>query len=123
MDKSYYKSPKASRLMKLLWNAAGADAHILNKSTYSDHVKYACLGGIVVATGLMAAMAGGYAGTMLPVVLNKIRGESGPLRKFFLRIIELGFGIGVGGTTGAALGWKLLHKKTDSELTQLIKKL
>ena len=61
MDKSYYKSPKASRLMKLLWNAAGADAHILNKSTYSDHVKYACLGGIVVATGLMAAMAGGYA--------------------------------------------------------------
>lgn len=41
MDKSYYKSPKASRLMKLLWNAAGADAHILNKSTYSDHVKYA----------------------------------------------------------------------------------
>ena len=61
MDKSYYNSPKASRLMKLLWSAAGADAHILNKSTYSDHVKYACLGGIVVATGLMAAMAGGYA--------------------------------------------------------------
>ena len=61
MNESYYKSPKASRLMKLLWSAAGADAHILNKSTYSDHVKYACLGGIVVATGLMAAMAGGYA--------------------------------------------------------------
>ena len=61
MDKSYYNSPIASRLMKLLWSAAGADAHILNKSTYSDHVKYACLGGIVVATGLMAAMAGGYA--------------------------------------------------------------
>ena len=61
MNELYYKSPKASRLMKLLWSAAGADAHILNKSTYSDHVKYACLGGIVVATGLMAAMAGGYA--------------------------------------------------------------
>lgn len=47
--------------MKMLWNAAGADHYILERSTYSDHIKYACLGGIVVATGLMASMAGGYA--------------------------------------------------------------
>ena len=61
MDKKYYKSPPPSRIMKFFWNAAGADPYILGKSTYSDHVKYACLGGIVVATGFMAAMAGGYA--------------------------------------------------------------
>ncbi|TLF45045.1 DUF4407 domain-containing protein [Maribacter aurantiacus] len=47
--------------MRMLWKAAGADGYILKKSTYSDQVKYACLGGIVVATGFMAALAGGYA--------------------------------------------------------------
>lgn len=47
--------------MRQFWKAAGADRFILERSTYSDHVKYACLGGIVVATGLMAALAGGYA--------------------------------------------------------------
>lgn len=61
MNKSYYKTPKPGRLMRMLWNAAGADHYILERSTYSDHIKYACLGGIVVATGLMASMAGGYA--------------------------------------------------------------
>ena len=61
MNKSYYNTPKPGRLMKMLWNAAGADHYILERSTYSDHIKYACLGGIVVATGLMASMAGGYA--------------------------------------------------------------
>tara|TARA_R110000851_G_scaffold207537_2_gene359674 strand:- start:63247 stop:64416 length:1170 start_codon:yes stop_codon:yes gene_type:complete len=47
--------------MKLLWKAAGSDSYILQRSTYSDQVKYACLGGVVVATGFMAALAGGYA--------------------------------------------------------------
>ncbi|MBT9190406.1 DUF4407 domain-containing protein [Zobellia russellii] len=47
--------------MRLLWKAAGSDGYILRRSTYSDQVKYACLGGIVVATGFMAAVAGGYA--------------------------------------------------------------
>ena len=51
--------------MRLLWRAAGADSYILERSTYTDHVKYACLGGIVVATGFMAAMAGGYAFYMI----------------------------------------------------------
>ena len=47
--------------MQWLWKAAGSDGYILKKCTYSDQVKYACLGGIVVATGFMAALAGGYA--------------------------------------------------------------
>lgn len=61
MDKLYYKTPKPGIIMKMMWKAAGADRYILERSTYSDHVKYACLGGIVIATGLMASLAGGYA--------------------------------------------------------------
>lgn len=58
---AYYTPPKAGFIMRQLWKAAGADAGILCRCTYSDHVKYACLGGIVFATGMMAALAGGYA--------------------------------------------------------------
>lgn len=61
MKREYYTTPKSSWLMRALWKAAGADSYILERSTYTDHVKYACLGGIVFATGFMAAMAGGYA--------------------------------------------------------------
>lgn len=61
MEREFYTSPKPGFIMKQLWKAAGADEYILSRSTYSDQVKYACLGGIVVATGFMAALAGGYA--------------------------------------------------------------
>jgi hypothetical protein len=47
--------------MKLFWKAAGGDAYILSQATYSDQVKYFCLGGIVVATAIMAGLSGGYA--------------------------------------------------------------
>lgn len=56
-----YQVPKAGKIMKALWAAAGGDEYILDRSTYSDQVKYACLGGIVFATGLMAGLSGGYA--------------------------------------------------------------
>lgn len=61
MKREFYESPKASTLMRLFWRAAGADKFILEKVTYSDQIKYMCLGGIIAATGLMAAIAGGYA--------------------------------------------------------------
>ena len=61
MNRDYYNSPKAGKITRALWKAAGADSYILERSTYSDHVKYAALGGIVFATGFMAALAGGYA--------------------------------------------------------------
>jgi TM2 domain-containing membrane protein YozV len=48
-------------MMRFFWKAAGGDKFILEQATYSDQVKYMCLGGIIVATGLMAALAGGYA--------------------------------------------------------------
>ncbi len=56
-----YENPKPSRLMRQFWKISGADRFILEKSTYSDQVKYTCMGGIVLATGVMAALAGGYA--------------------------------------------------------------
>jgi hypothetical protein len=59
--RDYYESPKAGRLMKLLWKAAGGDRYLLERATYADQVKYACLGGIIVATGGLAMLAGGYA--------------------------------------------------------------
>ena len=61
MERDFYKSPKPSKTMRFFWKAAGGDSYILERSTYSDQIKYMCLGGIIVATGLMAALAGGYA--------------------------------------------------------------
>ena len=59
--RDYYTTPKAGAVMRFLWKAAGGDRYILERATYSDQIKYMCLGGIVFATGLMAGLAGGYA--------------------------------------------------------------
>jgi hypothetical protein len=61
MKRAYYETPKASRLMRFFWKAAGGDRYLLERATYSDQIKYMCLGGIIIATGVMAALAGGYA--------------------------------------------------------------
>ena len=61
MKRTFYKSPKASKLKLFFWKAAGGDRELLERSTYSDQIKYMCLGGIIVATGVMAGIAGGYA--------------------------------------------------------------
>lgn len=61
MKRDYYTTPKAGWVMKQLWKAAGGDRYILERATYSDQIKYMCLGGIVFATGAMAGLAGGYA--------------------------------------------------------------
>ena len=47
--------------MRLLWKAAGGDRFILERATFADQMKYMCLGGVVSATGIMAALAGGFA--------------------------------------------------------------
>lgn len=61
MENEFYQSPKSSKFMRLFWRASGADRYILERSTYGDQIKYVCLGGIIIATGVMAAIAGGYA--------------------------------------------------------------
>jgi hypothetical protein len=60
-QRDYYVTPPSGKIMRFLWQAAGGDRHILERSTYSDQVKYMCLGGIVFATGAMAGLSGGYA--------------------------------------------------------------
>jgi len=61
MKRDYYELPKSSSIMRFLWKCAGGDRYLLEKATYSDQIKYMCLGGIVFATGTMAGLAGGYA--------------------------------------------------------------
>ena len=58
---SNYRRPTPGMTTRFFWWAAGADPQLLEKCYYKDHVKYACLGGIVTATGVMAGLAGGYA--------------------------------------------------------------
>jgi hypothetical protein len=60
-ERDYYITPRSNKIMRFLWKAAGGDRYLLERATYSDQVKYMCLGGIVFATGAMAALAGGYA--------------------------------------------------------------
>ena len=55
------RTKKPSLFTQFLWWTAGADQEILMRSTHSDRVKYLTLGGIILATGVMAALAGGYA--------------------------------------------------------------
>src|SRR5690606_10290273 len=61
MNNDFYELKKASKLMQFFWGCAGGDRYLLERATYSDQVKYMCLGGIVFSTGVMAGLAGGYA--------------------------------------------------------------
>lgn len=61
MTRDYYQLPKSGSVMHFLWKCAGGDRYLLERATYSDQIKYMCLGGIVFATGAMAGLAGGYA--------------------------------------------------------------
>lgn len=61
MKRDYYELPQSGAIMRFLWKCAGGDRYLLERSTYSDQIKYMCLGGIVFATGAMAGLAGGYA--------------------------------------------------------------
>ena len=50
------------KFLKFLWNCAGADVELLDKHCLpSDHPKYAGLGSLVLATGVLAALSSGYA--------------------------------------------------------------
>lgn len=56
-----YQSKTPSFLTKLLWRAAGADEKVLEKCSYTDHVKYAAIGGIIIFTALLASISAGFA--------------------------------------------------------------
>jgi len=61
MDQTAYNTKKPSWITKFLWWCAGADRRFLLLSPMEDRVKYAGIGGIVFATGVLAACAGGFA--------------------------------------------------------------
>ena len=56
-----YKAKSPSKSTKFLWWCAGADEKILLYCSYSDHVKYLGIGGVVLATAFMAALSMGFA--------------------------------------------------------------
>ena len=55
------QNSEASKTTRFLWWCAGADEYFLQQSPKQDRVKYAGIGGIVLATGLLAAVSGGFA--------------------------------------------------------------
>jgi hypothetical protein len=59
MSTSPYSAP--SKTTRFLWWCAGADEHFLMKSPMQDRVKYAGIGGIVLCTGALAMVSGGFA--------------------------------------------------------------
>jgi Domain of unknown function (DUF4407) len=56
-----YKGPEVTRFDRILLWCSGTDIEILKQTTHADKVKLFCLGGIILATGLLASLSGGYA--------------------------------------------------------------
>jgi len=58
----YFNHAKSvSPITRFLWWCAGADQYFLLRSPKQDRVKYAGIGGIVLATGVLAMLSGGFA--------------------------------------------------------------
>lgn len=70
-------SPGMDKVMKFLWRCAGADAQILQFSPYSDHIKNAGIGGVVLATSVMASLAMGFA--MHTIFASPVEGKVDPI--------------------------------------------
>jgi hypothetical protein len=56
-----YQAQTPSAITKFFWWCAGADKQILKYSSYSDHVKYFGIGGVVFATAVLAFLSMGFA--------------------------------------------------------------
>jgi hypothetical protein len=56
-----YQKKETGSILKFLWKCAGSDAQILQYAPYSDHIKHAGIGGVVLATTVMATLAMGFA--------------------------------------------------------------
>src|SRR5262245_32805343 len=54
-------SPRPSLFTRLLWFSAGADSGLLARCPLSDWVKYQSIGGIVLATTVLAFVSASYA--------------------------------------------------------------
>lgn len=56
-----HSEPQPGRITRFLWFSAGADSSLLRRCPQSDWVKYQGIGGIVVATTLLAFVSASYA--------------------------------------------------------------
>ena len=56
-----YVPKQPTKITQFFWWSAGVDKKILLSCSYSDHVKYEGIGGVVVATAFMAALSMGFA--------------------------------------------------------------
>lgn len=70
-------SPTMDRIMKFLWKCAGSDPQILQYAPYSDHIKNAGIGGVVLATTVMATLAMGFA--MHTIFASPVEGAVDPV--------------------------------------------
>src|SRR5262245_2307315 len=52
---------RAGFFTRFLWSCAGADASVLEQCPHSDSVKFQGMGGVVLATAVLAFASGGYA--------------------------------------------------------------
>lgn len=57
----YHDTAKAGFFTRMLWYSSGADAQLLARCPYSDRVKYQGMGGVVLATAVLAFLSGSYA--------------------------------------------------------------
>ncbi|SDC80064.1 DUF4407 domain-containing protein [Niabella drilacis] len=88
--RDYYVTPRSNGVMRFLWKAAGGDRYLLERATYSDQVKYMCLGGIVFATGAMAGLAGGYA---FYTIFSPRGSALDDMHSYLITILSIFFGI------------------------------
>ena len=61
INQQEYPPKTVTKITRFLWWCAGADQYFLMKSPIQDRVKYAGIGGIVLCTGFLAMVSGGFA--------------------------------------------------------------
>jgi hypothetical protein len=89
MDTDFYMTNENSQIWwvtRFLWWCAGADSYFLKQSPKQDRVKYAGIGGVVFATGLLAAISGAFAYYTIFKTKGDANDEAG---------ISWGLGIGI----------------------------
>ena len=89
MDTDFYMTNENSQIWwvtRFLWWCAGADSYFLKQSPKQDRVKYAGIGGVVLATGLLAAISGAFAYYTIFKTKGDANDEAG---------ISWGLGIGI----------------------------
>lgn len=76
--------------MRIIWKASGADPALLSRSTYTDQLKYFCVGGLIFSTAIFGFLSGAYA--FYAIFRIDIREEQTQLELIYIILSSL-FGI------------------------------